>query len=41
MSEQKIYPVYNPQVILEHFSDEEKSTIHKFSGKWYIFNLKE
>lgn len=38
MNEQKIYPGYNPQIKLDHFSDEEKSIIHKFSGEWYVTN---
>ncbi len=38
MSEEKTYSGYNPQVKLEHFSDEEKKIIHRLSGEWYVTN---
>jgi len=38
MSEEKTYSGYNPQVKLDHFSDEEKKIIHRLSGEWYVTN---
>ncbi len=38
MTEQKTYPGINPQVVLEHYNEDEKKIINKFSGEWYITN---
>ncbi len=37
-NQEKVYPGVNSQVILNHYSDEEKKIIQKLSGEWYITN---